>query len=508
MTYRGEYDPTGFNQLDVGTWPPVPVDESGYLPGDWWYITAPGSINGDPVDVGDRVYSIGRGRLFGELEYGDDVFGGPVDPPPWSPDVLRVGWLAVAFTQPPWDRPVPPYAGCPLIGEWRIVVEVLAAVDDGVRTYGSGTYGSDVYGDIYGRGLGWLDITSNAYGIVARRSGDGGPIVDVDEIALDLVDFDASLIPMSVPRVENEPGVGTMLRVSLLDPQSEPHSLFVGRIESMVDVHDTERRTLAIDAYGLATDFVVSAPSWERPQETTSTRLAALFQLVEWEWGTPSIEPDWYDHLQRPAIEQSIVARDEIDQVAISGGLTFDTDRRGVPRFVRWPLEPDQTMEPIVVVDAKRLDGIASPSLDFVADTAQLLNVAEVSSVDEGVIPATVVVRRDEASIALVRMRSQTFGFPLTDLYSYGQRCEQTADAALERFSRTTTRIDTFEIDTTVDKRWLPIAATIDRGQRLEVSRTQPRPLTLDALVVGYELRFVRGRVTGTVYCSTLTPTI
>jgi hypothetical protein len=67
--------------------------------------------------------------------------------------------------------------------------------------------------------------------------------------------------------------------------------------------------------------------------------------------------------------------------------------------------------------------------------------------------------------------------------------------------------VESVEVDTLVDPRWLPVLADLETGRAVQVVRTGPKALTLDAVVVGWRYTLDPGRWAATVFTSTTTTT-
>jgi hypothetical protein len=514
--YRGDYDPTGFDADNPATFPgyPGPYDEA-----DWWYLTAAavlesqlgGRIPAQTVEVGDRLYPVGFGRRYGDFNWGDRNYGGPIEAP-WGP--ADVGWRAwSAAIGEPWDRPPPPYSGCPAgdrFPQWRLVVEMLYNAPDAARVYGEANWGDEIYGAEAVAGMQWNDVTSTAFSIVIRHGGiDGAPVVPVSQAQLDIRDEDADLFPMSIPAAWTAPRVGTMVRLSMLDPLAVWYPLFVGRLEQIADRHDTPPRLLELDAFGLSFDLVSTLARWWRHTETADVRSAAILDAVMWQWSDPVLPlPEVTVTVRASAAAPvDVVARDELDTTAISANHHLDFDLYGRPRFRPWPLAA--AGDPLVVCDCAGHGGLVATRIDFIADTAETLNDVYVARGDaDGTVG--LAQRSDPASIDAVGRRSETLGFPITGLFALQRNLDRLADDALSRYGRIMNRAATFEVDTLADPGWFDVLVTLDSGRAVHVMRRgiAGHDLDLDAVVVGVERRRLPNRWYATVYLSTTTPTI
>ena len=105
---QGPYNPSGFNAANPATWP-RPIGGGPYFAGQFWTASAAGTID-VPVVAGDRVYVSSTGRDYGEFTYGDAYYGWN-SAGPWAD--AEVEFRAWSPTGPPWDRPAPPFSGCP-----------------------------------------------------------------------------------------------------------------------------------------------------------------------------------------------------------------------------------------------------------------------------------------------------------------------------------------------------------------------------------------------------------
>lgn len=507
MSYIADFDPTGFDPGDPLTWP-VPAP---YSPGSWWYITAPGAIGGVPVDVGDRVYPTGVGRRYGELDYGDVVYGGDAPAPPWPADPLRVTWLPFSQSAPAWDRPPPPYSGCELVAGYRIVIEVLYNSDLDTRTYGMGNYGDEVYGSANGLGDEWHDITPKSYGVVARHGGDSGaPTVEVDSALFDLFDLDASLFPLdpapaSPDGIHRAPTRSSPIRVAILDPDGNASPIFSGRIAEVVDVHERGVRTLTVDAYGFASDLATSLVSTARNEEPASSRIDHFLARADWSWGKLAY-PGVGETLRRLEAVEQVTAITLVDTAAISSSWSSATDRYGRLDVREWPLLP--IGPPVEVSDRIGTAALASPSIEYVVDDAELLNIVTVASDSVQGSPELFEKVRDSSSVGRFGRSTSSLGFPLSGLSSDRQALETLAGNVLARHSRTVTRCSSVEADSALDPRWVPILAELERGRLIRTIRTKPSPVTIDHVLVGIEHRLTRGRWVATLFLSTLTPSL
>lgn len=510
MGYVGDYDPVGFDQLDPGTWPtPAP-----YSPGDWWYLVAAGTINGVDVEVGDRVFPIGTGRLYGEGLYGDEVYGGAPPDPPWpADDPYRVRWRAQAWTNAPaWQRPPAPGSGC-AFGDtgWRIVIETFL-INPAARLYGEGLYGDDVYGDDWrGPVEDWVDSTRPAYGIVARwGADDGSPSVDVDSARFDVLDQLGDVFPILAGLDVDKsralaPGVATPVRVALLDPNGDPWPIFTGRIERVDDRHETRPRLVSVDAFGMAADLAVSRDV-ARGTETAAERLDALVESVGYSWGVdpwptpaPTLRP--VDRTNQARI------RDEIDRAALSAGWIVSTDPLGVLNARPWP---DTGTGGAVTRVCDRLDVEALPAVEIerIADTGEVLNAAYVESVEVEGHPTLYSSARDVEAIARFRERTDAMGFPRDDLSAQQGDLDALARSVVDRFGRIVNRVTSIEVDTRQDERWLDVLARARAGDLYRVETTEPVISSVDTVLVGVEYRVTPGRIRATLKLSTITPTL
>lgn len=508
MTYQGPVDPTSpvYVPGNPATYP-APTTDPLYQPGMWWQVVTAGTWDGVAVEIDDRIYVTAGARHYGDGTYGDGTYGDNLSD--WlAATVMFIAWSS---SSSPWDRPPKPYDGC-LFGDrfpgWRVVVEAFYNADDTARTYGTDTYGSDVYGDVNGAGVeDWNDVTSPVFGVTIRRGSEIGEwVAPVDEFTFDIRDLAADAFPMSSPASWFAPGVGTMVRASLMSPTLQWFQLGVGRIERVTDRHDTPPRILTVDAYGLVSDLVTTIARWYRGSEPAVARLEALRLAAGWQWGpvdqyptTPG--PDLYGG----GDPQPVVARDELDRVAISARWVLDTTSAGRLRYREWPLEPAGT--PVEVVDCVEVGAppgaVLSPVIEFVSDMATCLNYVEAGNRLEAHALAV-----DSPSVGVVGRRSEAYGFPLFDLDTVA--VQGLADAVVDRLGSVFTRVASVEADTLVDTSWFEVLLALDTGQALDVTRLgiATRPLALDGVVVGFEHRLTPNRWRATINTRTTTPTI
>ena len=506
MAYVATYDASSYVSGDIASWPVEPP--GGYSPGDWYYVTVAGTIDGQTAEIGDRLYPVGRGRLYGEDGYGDELYGGAPPPAPWPANLLRVTWRVAAYSAAPaWDRPPAPYDGCLFRDGWRLVVEAFYLSPSGGRTYGEGSYGDALYGDVDGSGVNWQDLTSAAYGITVERGGeDGAPSVDVDRATLTLLDVDASRFPMAASAVRRVTR-STPLRISLVAPDGEPYPLFTGRVQELQDEHDGDNpraRSVEIRAYGMGSDLVRTI-SFDRDAEAPDVRLAALIAQSGYSWGVDP-PPATTDVLRRTDPQTEVGARDWIDRTAISASWTARTAATGVLRFLPWPLQ-DSGEPPLDVSDTLGAVGVAASSVSLVVDDGEPLNVVSVVSAAVQGSPEIVVELDDPPSVAALGRGSEVLGFPLTGLSSDLSATGTIAAAALSRYSRIASRLASFTVYDVTDPRWLQIAAALDVGRAVTFRRTKPSTAEISGIVCGWRHSLTPGDLSSTVYLTTTTVT-
>jgi hypothetical protein len=513
----GDYDPATFVDLDPATYPPLPPGASLYQPGMSWTSTGTGVVSGHPAAPGDLIYAVARLRLFGELTYDAGVYGSTVGPNDWSP--IDTGFVVWNSDTPGHLQPPFPFDGCPFTRSdlpggdwapgWRIVIDAYYLRDDRSRVYGADLFGDMSYGGEVHYGYQWVDITQPSFAVRAfTGTRDGGPVVDVDTIELELADPDGTWADFVAPELWFRPFVGAALRVGFLDPSSSYHPLFVGEVELIGDVHDGERpRTVTFQAFGHVMDTVVDLLGWQRTAETASVRFAALTAAAGWRWGTGAVTFPHDAALRADTGPRDVVARDELDRTAISVGATFDVDRWGEPRVREWPLTP--TGDTLNVVDCRTwdapADAVISHEIDYVADQAQLLNEATVTN---NATPPDEAVAVDEPSQMIYGRRGRAFGFPRTGLaYADHATAQALVDRLIDRNAYVIRRAARVAADTRVDPQWLAALTRIDTGQPVHVTRFGIRRYDLDAVVVGVDHVITPGRIESAIHLGTITPT-
>lgn len=509
VSYRGDYDPALFDQADPATWPQPATD---YEPAAWWYITAPGVINGTAVAVGDRIYPTGAGRTYGEGTYGEAVYGGDPPPPPWAAEAWRVYWVARAWSSAPgWQRPPAPYAGEPL-GEtgWRLALEVWR-IDPAARLYGSDTYGDGTYGGEVVPAVDWSDLSCPLVAAVIRRGAtDGSPAVEVDEATIEVLDPSGRLVPLGTVEAADDglyraPTIGTPVRLALLGPQGEPWPLFTGRLDELVDVADRPPRAVEVSALGMTGDLVTSMPL-SRPGELLSDRLDALLDLAGYSWGREV--PVSAQQLRRIEQLDDAEVLEQLRLAALSGGLVVRTGADGVIRFDPWPTEPSAapTLEVTDRLDAQPLPVAAA---ELRADTAELLTVTRLGSSEVQGAAAIMVEVADGPGVGRFGRHSEALGLPVLELSAQRADLEALAQAVSDRHGRIVSRVSRLSVTLDHDDRWLPTLAGLDLGTGVLFTQTEPRAVRWSAVLVGLELRITArpARVNADLYLSTITPT-
>jgi len=421
---QGPFDPTGFIEGDPSTYP-VPLGGDPYAAGQFWTLTASATIGGDALVAGDLLYVVSFGRDYGAGTYGGGSYGWN-EFGPW--DAFEVGFRGYGATLPAWERPAPPYTGCPMgdrMPGWRIVIEAqyLSTIAE-LRRYGEGTYGSGVYGDTGVHTdpavVPWNDITEENFGVLINVGNtDGNPVVAMSEARFDFRDAAARLFSMTQPESWYGPRVGTIIRVGVLEPSLEYHPLFVGRIETVNDIHDVPPRHVEVDAFGMIFDTVQSLPGWSRPAETADVRLRETGLASGYQWAPPHPFPaePGPSLLALPA--NNVVARNALDLAAISAQWYVSAYPDGRLRVRPWPengvggqslnvadcAEHDGETDPnrVVFGDINYLeDGdqvvygqpvvsvfeavLLSPSADLTGDMGELLNIVDLDNVQSGAL--------------------------------------------------------------------------------------------------------------------------
>lgn len=516
MPLVGPFDPAGYVAGDFATYPPLPDGVEFYQPNMWWDSTGVGVMDDQPVAVGDRIYAVGRPRRYGEFTYGDLLYGNPPDRD-WPPAL--VAWLVWDSTPPPEAQVPFPNAGCPFgetgqfgPGQWRIVVDAFFNDRADSRTYGSLSYGDEVYGDDEGEGLArWHDITRPQFSVlVVTGTDDGRPVVPVDTIEIELIDDDGIWFDFAEPAFWFQAFVGSAVRVGFFDPEFRYHPIIVGTIEQISDVHDTRPRTLTVQGFGNVMDLASDVFGWQRPAEKASTRFGALMAAGHWRFDDGTVDYPWPDaDLHADPQPSDITVRQEVDRTALSAGWLFDTDPMGFPRLRTWPLTP--TGVPLHVYDCPRADdppdAVTALRILFVADENELLNIAMISNNDS---PTQLSVRaEDSLSIGRFGRRDKAMGFPMSGLAFASETAARTlVTRYAERWAFVVRRVENFDLDTALDPGWLAHAVDLDTGRAVHVERREVNALTLDAVVVGYRHLIEPGRMRSTVSTATTTETL
>ena len=310
MSDQGAYDPNSFVAGVFATYPAITDPPGGelYQPGMFWTFDQGGFFDGTPVELNDQVWVEGRARLFGDLLFGREVFGGPAGSD-WP--VELTSWVIV-FTGVPWRQTPPPGAGCPVSDGFRFVLEALqfdfVEITDSV----------------------WFDITPTAIqSSVIRGSTIPGPVFPIEEI---VTDFTEQFDPDGLLQVS------TFIRAGLLGPAGDYQALSTCRIARLSDVTDAAVPARSrIASYGLTSDTVAVRPDWDRPAEPAATRLQAIIDALGWVWAPITFEDSPGLDMRN---EQNVPAelRLELDRIALSSRWAMDTGRDGTVRFRNWPL--------------------------------------------------------------------------------------------------------------------------------------------------------------------------
>ncbi len=403
----------------------------------------------------------------------------------------------------PWEVPANPLAGCTIAGDLVVNVDLYVPGVVG-RSYGEALYGTDVYGDVDGD-AGWTDISPRVQGVEIIRGGvDGAPIVPVEQCTITLLDpVDDMIFPMDPSR--EWPTVGAVCRVSLSDlTTTEPLPQFVGRIETVFDDHDDSgQRTVQVQAFGMIADLAVLATTWNEPGTTTSSLLTKVRDQAGW-WWDPTIDFQGPDVSLAASQFDGFLFRQIGDVVSMSGRGTLDSTPDGRIRHREWPLKRSTPTIAWWVADCLDTSSTASPLVRYTADAAELLNAASVQT--EAGSSAYVT---DEPSIEKYGRRTNGVGFPLSGLITQTQGdVDSIAADALDAYSKVVSRVESVDLDSKVDARFLLNVVYFDTGQQMYVYRTGIAPqVEYLTRICGYTLRLVRGRASATVQLTTVTST-
>jgi hypothetical protein len=516
MPLVGPYNASTWVDGNYATYPQLPPGVTFYQPSMWWNVTGAGTIQDQHVVVGDLLFATqGSGRLWGQGEYGSQVYGG-MSHGDWT--VEQVYFVKWDSTAPPEIRPPYPNAGCPFTRDdqpdgnwapgWRIVIDAFYNDRVGSRTYGDGNYGDEVYGDVDNNGEpAWVDITRPSFQVnCGDGTTDGNQSVVVSEIVIQVLDDTGFWFDMAEPAIWYQPQPGTAIRCGFIDPEFRYHPVIVGQIERIEDVHDQEHpRVVAVRAFGQIMDLTVDVLGVQRPAELVSTRFRALVDLAGWRWGEGDVVFPGETTLIADAQPHDIVVRDELDRTVQSVGWFFDADRYGGMRVRTWPHEPAGPA--LVVADCADGDTgvLVAPAITFANDQSQLANYVIASNAAD---PIVEVRGQEDMSIGLFGKRGRTLGYPKTAL-AFADTAHTAAwvQRIVNRYSFITRHIETVEVDTQLDQGWLAVLADLDTGRAITVQRRGISPLTLDGVVVGFEHTITPGRWQSTLHTSTITGT-
>jgi hypothetical protein len=157
---------------------------------------------------------------------------------------------------------------------------------------------------------------------------------------------------------------------------------------------------------------------------------------------------------------------------------------------------------------------LVSHSIAFANDESQLLNRVVTSNTPISDDPgsgddAQTLIIENVASIGRYGRRGRAHNFPMTGLaWAYIDDAEAWARRVLNRYSFVTRQVESFEVDTAVDNRWLKTLADMDTGLGVQINRKSLTPMTFDGVIVGWRWRIEPGRWQGTAFVATITPTM
>ena len=439
-----------------------------------------------PPVINTGAASAPLGALVAQAPYGTEVIAGTVGMTAAAP----LGGLLARVEGPQVTADAG--KGCPFsradqpkgdwAAGWRLVVDAYYyAIVDGAEP-----------------AMQWVDLTEPTFRIdVGDGMTEGEPRVTVSEVVAEFVDPTGTWFDVTDPIIYPQPG--TPLRVAVVDPAGLIHPLLTGEIERIEDVHDGDHpRTVTVRGFGRMINLVIDVPAVELPQGMASERMTSLAAAAGYH--NPITYPPG-DAQLIGEFKTNMVMRDEMDRTAQSVGWFMDATRSGHIRVRTWPHQPEG--EPVAVTDCHGTDALVSHAITYANDESHLLNYVITSNSQ-----VANVVAENLESIAQYGRRGRAFGFPLMGLAWHS---EQTAivwaQRIADRFAWITRQVESVEIDTHVDDRWLPVLADLDTGRPVIVTRTGLTPSVIDGVVVGWRHALTPGRWESSVFVSTTTDT-
>lgn len=217
------------------------------------------------------------------------------------------------------DPPFVPDPGCPLIDGWRIVIEILDAVNE----------------------TGWIDVTGDIQSVdVVTGDRVDSWTVPIDEFTVNIYDPDLDVwtIHPDVDPTGLLPTIGTRIRVGVLDEDGPVYMpLATGSIDriEMIYGDPTAAGLLTVDAFGIAAELNQIERRFSRPVEQSGPRIDAIMAAADYSWAPITVAHTVTNLVALP--KQRIEIRTLLDDTAISSNQTLQFTGRGEPEMVEWP---------------------------------------------------------------------------------------------------------------------------------------------------------------------------
>ena len=394
--------------------------------------------------------------------------------------------------------------GCPISDGWRFKLAAFYNPDL-VRRFGSDLFGDGIFGGEGSATPRWVDWTAHTFDLTFTR-GLTTPNVNssTDTLNFSLLDDGYTPIKMWTPPGSlASPTINTPIRLTLIDPNGERHTLLTARLDRMRELHGPGPRTVECFAYGTKSALRTLVMPQQFGVQTVAERLDDVFAQIGYGDGHEPYPAAFNSVLliQDPEIrtdERQLDAYAICQQATLTAGYFVGTTVDGTLAFTNLLAPDDEPVRDHITDCAGTGRGVVSTRQLWQSDTSQVLNNVQVLSE----YPELSADATEQTSVARYGRRNKGFGFPITVAAVDKTTTQQLADAILEQTAFRVTRVSEIEFHTGVDANWYRTIAGMELDHRFVVNRSQPKTETAIVAAIGYTVALGAGHIEGVVHCS------
>ena len=417
-----------------------------------------------------------------------------------------------------YEDPPGPGAGCPIgDGGQRLVVQGFWN-QSAVKRFGSDLFGSDTFGGAEGpTEADWVDLTVYASDLTFSRGDNlftANP--QTDRLTFLLRDDSADIVDWLPPTSLASPTVGTPFRVGFIDAGGDWFPMMVGRLESMADDHSSPLRQIVMSIAGTKTDLSTPLLDPDRPSETTRQRVEWVLAEIGWLWGVAwpadplAFDTDLFadpDATGSQRTGPASYAWNIVTEAVNSSGYNVSTDNGGQLTFETLAVD-DVTPPAFTITDCHEAIGpgvdVVASQMEFTANASQVLNVVQLQN--------RININRsgyadDATSILLFGRRASGYGFPVVVVNQSELEADVIAEGIRDQLSFLVSRVDSVFFSTGTDPTWWEWLDAIMIGTHVAVYRSEPKPLTFQAKITGFDIDVTPEFVECQLHLMALNPT-